>query len=329
VEATIQAAARSAQTARVYRGAIGLFLVYLSDALGAAGPLATVTYDGRRAIWAWADVPAREVLRRVTPGHVAGFRAWREAQGDGPNTASQRVAVVATFLAVGLRDGLLTPAQAATLGVKPYAQRQKRDRQPTGRRLTREEARALREAPDLSTAKGLRDRALLDILLFAALRCDEVASLTLGDIRNEGGRWRLTFAGKGSKTRRATLHDEAYASLSAWLARRGLALGTGDAAPIFVNVNKADAIGANPLNTASVNRLVSLLGARAGLAPEHGPGRLGPHDLRRTCARNAYDNGAPLPLIQGLLGHADVSTTMAYIGATDDGGAGAVDFVRY
>ena len=50
------------------------------------------------------------------------------------------------------------------------------------------------------------------------------------------------------------------------------------------------------------------------------------HDLRRTFARNACDNGAPLPAIQRALGHADVSATMAYIGADDSDSGDAVDF---
>ena len=54
------------------------------------------------------------------------------------------------------------------------------------------------------------------------------------------------------------------------------------------------------LNTAAINRLVAEYGHLAGLAPIEGPNRLSPHDLRRTCGRTAYDNGAPLPLMQQL-----------------------------
>jgi integrase len=75
-------------------------------------------------------------------------------------------------------------------------------------------------------------------------------------------------------------------------------------------VNNGGTVGTTALNTSSVNRLVAEYGAKAQLAPATGPNRLSPHDLRRTFARNAYDNGAPLPAIQRALGHADVSTTM-------------------
>lgn len=323
VEAAIQAAARGPNTARAYRQAIGLFLQYLGGVLGAG--LATLTIEGRAHRWAFAGTAG--VLRRIEPGHLAGFRAWREAQGDSPNTASQRYAAVVTFLNVAYRDGILTDTQAMAMGLRPYKQRQKRDRRPVGRRLERAEVRALQAAPDTSTAKGKRDLALLNTMLYAGLRVEEVANLDVEHIQQDKGRWWLVFSGKGQKTRKIKLHEELYASLSAWLAARGLELGKGTG-PVFVNVNKADAIGRNRLNASSINRIVAEYGSQAGLAPATGENRLSPHDLRRTCARNAYENGAPLPLIEAMLGHASVDTTMQYIGAQENEG-GAVDFVRY
>jgi len=324
VEAALQAAARSEHSKRAYRAAIGLFLQYLGGVLGAE--IATVTYEEREAKWAFAGTV--NVLRRIEPGHLEGFRAWREAQGDGPNTASQRYAAVCSFLAVAYRDGILEDAQALSMGIRPYHQRQKRDRRPVGRRLERGEVQELRKAPDLGTAKGKRDLGILDTMLYAGLRVDEVARLDLENLRQDRGRWWIVFSGKGQKSRKVKVHDALFESLTAWLATRGLEWGK-DQGPLFVNVNKADALGGNRLNTASINRLVAQYGALSKLAPLTGENRLSPHDLRRTFAHNAYDGGAALPLIQAALGHSDVSTTMQYIGADEDPGGGAVDFVRY
>jgi integrase len=320
----MQAAARGQHTARAYRTAIGLFLQYLGGVLGAE--LASATHEGRAVKWAFAGSVAP--LRHIEPGHLAGFRAWRESQGDGPNTASQRCAAVVTFLSVAYRDGIIEDRQALSMGIRPYKQRQKRDRRPVGRRLEKAEVRALQEAPDVSTAKGKRDLAILNTMLYAGLRVDEVTRLDLENLRQDRGRWWILFSGKGQKSRRVKVHDVLFESLTSWLALRKLEPGK-DKGPIFVNVNKGDNIGANALNTASINRMVAELGARAELAPASGENRLSPHDLRRTCARNAFDNGAPLPLIEAMLGHASVDTTMTYIGASDDEGGGAVDFVRY
>lgn len=66
-----------------------------------------------------------------------------------------------------------------------------------------------------------------------------------------------------------------------------------------------------------------------GIAPATGDNRLSAHDLRRTAARNAHDNGAPLLLIQRFLGHQDPKTTAHYIGLGEDDNDTATDYIRY
>ena len=234
------------------------------------------------------------ILRKVEPGHLDGFRSWRQASGDSPNTAGLRYAAVQSFLSVAYRDAILTDRQALSMGLRPYRARAKRDRKPTGRRLSKEEARTLRAACDLTTTKGKRDLALLDLGLFAGLRVDEIAGLELEDLRQDGGRWWVVFSGKGEKTRRVKVHDTLWGSLAAWLRATGRDLGQGSG-PVFASINKGDVVGAPGIGPSAVNRLVAEYGHRAGLAPLQGPNRLSPHDLRRSCARNAFDNGAALP----------------------------------
>lgn len=335
VTATLQSASRSEHTRRAYRTAIGLFLEFLDlergamlpEYLGDWRPLAESS-RGARGETVWTYRGACAVLRLVDAGLVDGFRAWREAQGDGPNSASARWAVVRTFLAVAYRDGVLSHDQASALGLKPYRQRQKRDVQPVGRRLTREEVRLLRDAPAAKTVKGQRDLAILDVCLFAWLRREEVADLQVEHLRQDGGRWWLVFRGKGGKTRRVKVADPVYRSLTRWLKASGRALGE-STGPLFVGVNKAGRLTGKPISADDVSRLVAEYGHRAALSPLTGPNRLTPHDLRRTGARCAYDNGAPLLLIRDQLGHASVETTQRYIGAHQDDGHTASDYVKY
>jgi len=324
VAATLQAAARSVHSERSYNTAVGLFMEFVGGVLVGA-PLASVSTEGKARTWAYSGQV--NILRLIEPGHLAGFRSWRDSTGDSPNTASQRYAAVITFLRVCYRDGILSDKQAARMGIRPYVQRQKRDRQPTGRRLTKQEARDLLAACD-DTVKGKRDRAIMAAALYAGLRVDELASLDLADIKQDNGRYWLQFAGKGQQTRKVKLHDTLYQLIAAWLAASGRVIGHGSGA-LFLAVNKGDNVGTGALATSAINRLVAEYGAKAGLAELNGENRLGPHDLRRTMARNAYDNGAPLPAIQAALGHSDPATTMRYIGVNDENGGGAVDFVCY
>ena len=330
----------SDNTARAYMTAAGLFLQYLDQERGDKippeladwRPFATtadqVLTDKRgreykKTIWEFRGSVA--IIRfLVDAAALDGFRSWRLACGDNQNSASARVYAVRALLSVALSNNILTTDQAQRLGIKPYKQRQKRDNQPVGRRLSIAEVKALRSAVDPGTVKGKRDRALLDLQLYAGLRCEEVATLAVENLKHDGGRWWLVFSGKGDKTRRVKCHDVLYKSLQDWIKAAGIENGI-----IFKSVNKGDKVNGHALNTGSIARVVNEYGAAAKLAPLGGNNQLSPHDLRRTCARNAYDNGAGLLLIQAMLGHADPKTTARYIGAFEDDNNTAIDYVRY
>ncbi|KAA3664105.1 MAG: site-specific integrase [Chloroflexi bacterium] len=229
------------------------------------------------------------------------------------------------------------------MGIKPYKRRRRRDHKPTGRRLTINEVKQLRRVVNTNRLKGKRDRAILDLMLYAGLREAEVCTLTFDSIHQSDGRFWLTIQGKGHKTRRIKIHDTLYSSLQSWLHARqeitqkpnevetavSFSVSSPQFACLFSGLTRHSKLTHRPLTTATIRRIVAEYGRFANLAPRSGPNRLSPHDLRRTCARNAYDNGAPLPKIQKMLGHASIETTMRYIGSDDDETETAVDFVHY
>jgi integrase len=348
VEATLNAAGRSHHTRRAYEMAIAIFVDYLDTERGdhvpehpetatwrpfvqkrVDGDLVAVTADTGKAQadYVYSDVAAA-VLRLVDAGLLDGYAAHRRAQGDSVNTVESRLAAVRSFLAVALRDNVLTRDQATNMGLKSYKARRTRDRQVVGRRLTKAETRCLVGAVDTSTTKGKRDLAMLCCMLYAGLRAEEVATLRLSHLRLDKGRWWLIFPGKRDKTRRIKMHDALFEALSDWTQTAGVK-DWGKDRPAFYTVQKGGAINANQVTATTVSRMVAATGARAGLSPASGPGRLGAHDLRRTCARNAYDNGATLLQVQKLLGHADPKTTARYIGLGEEDTDTAIDFVHY
>ena len=342
VRATLDAAGKSEHTRRSYETSIALFVAYLEARRGMLippdllplvekvcnGARSLVTANtGKKAVsYDYGAAPAA-VLRLVDQALLDGFSAWRLTQGDKPNTATIRIYAVRSFLAVALRDGVINQAQAINMGLESYKTRQKRDMKPVGRRLSRDEARALRAAADLQSVKGKRDLAILDFGLFAGLREAEIAGLRMSDFRQDGGKWYLVLTGKGSKTRKLKIHDELYKSFRRWCEAAGLTWH--DDRAVFYSVDRWSKISQTPITPTDVSRTVAALGTRAGIASESGAGRLGAHDLRRTFARNAYDNGASLLLVQRMLGHSDPSTTARYIGLDDTNGKSAVDYIEY
>jgi integrase/recombinase XerC len=156
---------------------------------------------------------------------------------------------------------------------------------------------AARDAGD-GGARGLRERALLELLYGAGLRVGEVAGLDVRDVDLQRGDVRVL--GKGGKERVVPLPAAAREALSAWLeARRGPGF---LAAPLFTALRSGARLGAR-----DIRRVLAARARRAGIA-----GRVHPHRLRHSYATHLLDMGADLREIQELLGHASLSTTQRY-----------------
>jgi len=166
--------------------------------------------------------------------------------------------------------------------------------------LTMEQVDALLGAPDTATPKGIRDRALIEVLYATGLRVSELVGLRQVDVRLDEGY--VQCLGKGSKERIVPLGDEA----SGWVRRyvRDVRPGLlrGRQAPwLFLNARGAR------LSRVGFWKLLKTYGARAGVRQA-----LTPHVLRHSFATHLLDRGADLRAIQAMLGHADLSTTQIY-----------------
>jgi integrase/recombinase XerD len=167
----------------------------------------------------------------------------------------------------------------------------------------------LRAACDTETSRGKRDLAILDSMLFQGLRLNEVANLRMEDFRNVGGQLRLQLE---NRTDAIKIHDTYYRSLKTWLDHKSMPFDN-SAGPVFVPVSTTVRKPQKPLRGKTISHLVAKYGNQAGLAPLKGPNRLKPSDLRRTCARTAYDHGADLLSLQVFLGFNHLETVARYI----------------
>jgi integrase/recombinase XerC len=147
--------------------------------------------------------------------------------------------------------------------------------------------------------RGLRDRAVLELLYGCGLRAAEVCDLALADLRLDAGSVRVT--GKGGKQRVVPLGRAAAAALERYVGRGRPRLGApGAPGRLFVSVR------GRPLHPSDVRRLLLRALHRAGVADRS------PHALRHTFATHLLEGGADLRSIQHLLGHASVGTTQVY-----------------
>jgi integrase/recombinase XerD len=155
--------------------------------------------------------------------------------------------------------------------------------------------------PDTGTPRGLRDKALIELLYATGLRVTELLSLKAGDVNLDAGY--LTCIGKGDKQRIVPLGHSAADWVRRYLAEGRPALLKARKTPwLFVN-----ATGGGRLSRVGFWKLLRDYGIKAGL-----PRGLSPHVLRHSFATHLLDRGADLRAIQMMLGHADLSTTQIY-----------------
>lgn len=167
--------------------------------------------------------------------------------------------------------------------------------------LDLEEVDRLLAQPDTSTARGIRDKALIELLYATGLRVSELLSLRPDDVNLDEGY--LTCIGKGDKQRLVPIGQTASESVRRYLrdARPAL-LKKRQSSWLFVNAK-----GGGRLSRVGFWKILKAYGTKAGVSRG-----LSPHVLRHSFATHLLDRGADLRAIQMMLGHADLSTTQIY-----------------
>jgi len=155
--------------------------------------------------------------------------------------------------------------------------------------------------PDTATPRGLRDKALIELLYATGLRVTELLSLKPADVNLDAGY--LTCIGKGDKQRIVPLGHAAADWVRRYLADGRPGLLKGRKTPwLFVNAK-----GGTQLSRVGFWKILKEYGTKAGVPPG-----LSPHMLRHSFATHLLERGADLRAIQMMLGHADLSTTQIY-----------------
>jgi len=156
-------------------------------------------------------------------------------------------------------------------------------------------------APDLATARGLRDRAMLETLYATGLRVSELVALKTLEISLNEGVVRVVM-GKGGKDRLVPLGAEAAHWVERYMCQGRPELAGARVSDVLFLTGRAQAM--------SRQAFWQLVKKYAVLAAIHAP--LSPHVLRHAFATHLLNHGADLRVVQMLLGHADISTTQIY-----------------
>ena len=246
----------------------------------------------------WCDAQGRPPFNKAL---VQRYKVKLQNDGLAPATINQRLSTIRKLAEEAADNGLLDPHLAAGIGrVKGVRAGGRR----TGNWLTREQAQAVLNAPDVSTLKGLRDRAILAVLLGCGLRRAECAALTVDHVQQRESRWViLDLVGKRNKTRTVPVPSWCKAAIDAWADAAGIKDGR-----LFRSVRKGDRVNGDSMTDQAI----------ADVVRAYTPDGTAAHDLRRTWAKLAYAGGGQLDQISLALGHESLETTATYLGLALD-----------
>ena len=269
---------------------------------------ARATISARRAhltrFVEWADARGLTTLTAVTPGVLEAYRAWlhRRRRADTPDgrpltwaTQANALTALRMFFAGAVRAKWLATNPAAGLTLPRLPQRLPRAV------LSVEETERVLAEPNLRSALGLRDRAILEVLYSTGIRRMELIGLDVADVDGTRG---VVFIreGKGRKDRVVPIGERALRWVERYLERvRPKLIHTRDPGALFVSRR-----GTRLRPTRLTERLHRYLQA-AGVTK---PGSV--HIFRHTMATLMHDAGADVRDLQAILGHADLATTAIY-----------------
>lgn len=236
---------------------------------------------------------------------IARYReelAWRPTSKGTPLTTRsqlEQLGHISAFSRFLVKENwlLVNPAAGITRPRKP-------------RRLPRaimepKDVELMMAQPDMRTARGYRDRAILEVLYSTALRREEIANLFITDVDCEGG-YVFVREGKGAKDRVVPLGRSACDLVRAYIVgvRREWP-GADRDRHLFLNR------WGKGMTPNAVWHVVSRTAKKAGLEK-----RVSTHTFRHTCATHMVRNGAPIRQLQEMLGHASLETTQLYARVT-------------
>jgi integrase len=257
------------------------------------------TYDHAiREFVAWYCSEPRLSFNRTV---VLPYSIHLEQRKYAPATINLRLAAVRRIAYEAADAGLLSPELAAGIrrvkGVRRIGVR-------LGNWLTPERGRRLLESAAPSSARDLRDHAIVAMLIGCGLRRAELLALRVESIQQREEHWVIAdLVGKGGHVRTVPIPIWVKSKVDAWLAAAAITRG-----PVFRAINKAGRVWGDGMSPKVLWDVVRTAAARAGID------KLAPHDLRRTCARLCHLAGGELDQIQFLLGHVSIQTTERYLG---------------
>ncbi len=231
-------------------------------------------------------------VRQINRTNVMAYVYELQRQKKASATVSRNIASIRSFFQFLLRKGTVYDNPALDLEMPKVEKKMPEI-------MTLQEVERLLEQPDTSEVKGIRDKAMLELLYATGIRVTELVSLRVADINlpleyircENGERSRMIPLGAPAREALRNYLDHSRSKMVKDPAEERL----------FVNCS------GTPMTRQGFWKLIKLYGKKAGIQEE-----ITPHMLRHSFAVHLIENGADLQSVQEMLGHSDISTTQIY-----------------
>ena len=247
---------------------------------------------------ALADEAGISKPNEIELGLVSSYLVQLGHDGLGARSAVRHLSAVRGFCRFLVRERALE-ADPCVLLERPRTRR----KLPTW--LDFDEVERLLAAPDGSTWRGNRDRAMLQLMYAAGLRVSELVGLRMGAIDFRRGL--ISVVGKGGKARLVPIGEVALEAVERYLRDARPTRAAANDTTLFLSPR------GGPLTRQGFWKITVRYARASGITKP-----LSPHKLRHSFATHLLQNGADLRAVQAMLGHADISTTEIYTHVADD-----------
>ena len=239
----------------------------------------------------YVDISVSHNIHNVTVDNIEGFSNYLEKNGKTPATINRCLASVRSFYKFLKISGLEINNPAKSYHYKKSVRK-------LPEILTNNDVDKLLGSPDISTPKGCRDKAMLELLYATGMRVSELIELNIEDVNLKNG---FVCCNSGSNSRIIPIYKTAKKALKDYMLRVQPYYSTDDNEALFINMN------GTRLTRQGFWKILKKYADEVGLK-----GDITPHTVRHSFAAHLVENGASLDDVKEMLGHSDVASTQIY-----------------
>ena len=238
-----------------------------------------------------------EDFTKVQMREIEGFIHWLTQKKLSPRSRARVLATIKTFFRFLILSQRLETSPAVLIETPRFSKK-------LPQVLSLEEVERLLKQPDTTHPRGLRDKAMLELLYATGLRVSELVRLKLNQLNLEVGY--ISVIGKGAKERLVPVGRQAQQALSQYLKHGRSALLKKPSSYLFVGYR------GRPLTRQGFWEIIKKYAIKSGINKP-----ISPHTLRHSFATHILERGADLRSVQTMLGHSSITTTQIYTHVTE------------